>query len=233
MQKKSPDQPHTCLSEALARFGKLGDEQSYSLREILQAIDEKGFGVFLVLLALPSALPFPAPAMSTPFGLAIVTLGVQMLMGKQIPGLPERALRIKFSSGLFKKIIGAATKFLGFAENFIRPRMRWVTQPKGRRFLSFLVILMGLLMCLPIPGTNTFPAMVVFLVGVCISEEDGFIAILAAFAGAFAVLVYLVAIFFLIRFFSEYGWDAIDVFLQHIKDFVKGLFGSEASSGGS
>ncbi|WP_309399458.1 exopolysaccharide biosynthesis protein [Cerasicoccus maritimus] len=219
------DNHKTSLCEALARFRAMDEKRSYSIGEILQAIDEKGFGLVLVILSLPSALPVPAAGYSTPFGLAMLAIGIQMLQGKHSPWLPEKAKNISLPQSFFQKMISGATKFLGFLERFIRPRLRGVTKTNGRRALSFLVILMACLMTLPIPGTNTFPAFVIFLIGVCLSEEDGLVALAAMLAGVLAVVIYLVAIYFLIHFFQEYGWGGIKHFLDLVKDFVKDLIG--------
>lgn len=217
----------TSLSDALSRFKNMKEKRDYTLQEIMQAIDDKGFGLVLILLSLPSALPVPAAGYSTPFGLLMFTIGIQMLKGRHTPWLPDKAKKMSLPHGFFQKMITAATKFLGFLESFIRPRLRFATQPMGRRFLAMLVIVMSLLMTLPIPGTNTFPAFVIFLIGVCISEEDGLLALAAMAAGLFALLIYLVAIYFLVHYFSEYGWDGIHEFLSMVKGYVKGLLGME------
>lgn len=217
------DPAKTSLSGALTRFAELAETRDHSLGEMFEAVDDKGFGVLLILLALPSALPVPAAGYSTPFGLAILVLGAQMLAGRHTPWLPRQARDMKLPRGLFVKMIAAGRRFLGLTERFIRPRLRWIAQPNGRRALALMVMAMAALMCLPIPGTNTFPAMVIFLVGVGLSEEDGLFAVLAALAAVFAIALYAAAIYFLIRFFQDYGWDAIDVFLDKIKEFVKNL----------
>jgi len=218
--------PHTSLCEALSRFSQLDADRDHTLGELLEAIDDKGFGLLLIILALPSALPLPATGYSTPFGIMIVTLGVQMLRGRHTPWLPEKAKKTRLPRRLFRGMIDGGTKFLGWVEHLIRPRFYWITKTNGRRLLATLVLLMGALMCLPIPGTNSFPAGVVFLVGVCLSEEDGLVGVAACLAGLLALAVYAAAIFFLIQFFSEYGWEAIDVFLEKVKELVKNLGGS-------
>lgn len=43
-------------------------------------------------------------------------------------------------------------------------------------------------MLIPIPGTNTLPAMCVFIIGISIAEEDGLIAIIATLLSVAAAL---------------------------------------------
>lgn len=217
------DHSKQSLKASLSQFHTMQQTRSHSLQELLQGIDEKGFGILLVLLSVPSALPVPAAGYSTPFGLAILALGIQMLKGRHAPSLPQKVQKLTLPRG----IIGGATKFLGIFERFIRPRFRYICEPAGRRALALLVILMSLLMTLPVPGTNTFPAMVIFLVGVCLCEDDGLVGIVAFLAGVFAIAVYTAAIGFMIYFFQEYGLDGIDHFLHIVIDFVKELLGIE------
>jgi len=63
--------------------------------EVFERIGDRGFGVLLIILSLPSALPVPAPGYSTPFGILIAVLALQMIAGRTTPWLPERAARTK------------------------------------------------------------------------------------------------------------------------------------------
>ena len=60
-----------------------------SIGDICSAINDKGFGLLLIILSLPSALPIPAPGYSTPFGIAIALIGIQMLGGGRTIWLPK------------------------------------------------------------------------------------------------------------------------------------------------
>ena len=82
--------------------------------------------------------------------------------------------------------------------------------------MGLLIVLMSALMILPIPLTNTFPAMVIFLVGVGLSEEDGLLAILAFAIGLAALALYGAIIYLLI---TE-GPQAIDA----LKEWAQQLF---------
>ena len=76
---------------------------------------------------------------------------------------------------------------------------------------------MSSLMILPIPLTNTFPAMVVFLIAVGLAEEDGLLAMGAFAIGCFAVLLYVAVVYI----FLTQGPEAIDA----IKDWIKAQLG--------
>jgi hypothetical protein len=73
---------------------------------------------------------------------------------------------------------------------------------------------------LPIPLTNTLPAMVIFLIGVGLSEEDGLLAIGAFAVGCLAVVLYGYIIYLVL----SQGPEAVD----GIKDWIKARLGMGA-----
>lgn len=210
------------LSENLSRSLGEDEESDIELKSILDNVEEQGFGLLLMVLSLPSALPVPAAGYSTPFGILFILLGMQMLLGRRRPWLPEWAARRKMSRGFAKKAIGGATRWLTFIEKLVHPRLKWISSPFGSRFLSFVVVVMAILMTLPIPTTNTFPAAVIFLIGVGLSEKDGLFCLGACALGVIAIAIYTVVIYILIT----QGMDGVIA----LKEWFKGLLemGSDA-----
>lgn len=206
------DSPRQSLSHNLQDLLELPGDR-LSVRIITEKVGDKGFGLLLAILSLPSALPIPAPGYSTPFGILLVLLGSQLVAGRTAPWLPHRTLKQEVSKEFARKVFGAGTKMLHLTEKLIRPRMRWINSVGGRAFLGIIVIIMGSLMILPIPMTNTFPAMVIFLIGVSLSEDDGLVA-LAAFAIGLAAAAFYVYIIYLL---ATVGVDGV----LELKDWIK------------
>lgn len=194
--------------------------------DIVDAVRDKGFGLLFIILSLPSALPVPAAGYSTPFGIIILVLGAQMLAGRTQPGLPRRARRLSLGPRMAARMLGAAESFFRRIEHLIRPRLSWVNTRGGRACMALLVMLMALLMCLPIPSTNTAPAMVVFLVGVGLCENDGLFAIGACLAGVLAAALYACVIYFAYILIAQYGWEGLERLTGTVRDFLRGLFGA-------
>jgi hypothetical protein len=190
------------------------------LNQLLQHVSEKGFGILLVILSLPSALPVPAAGYSVPFGIILVFLSLQMISGRKIPYTPSWMGKRAISKEIASKMVNAAEWFLGKTEWLIRPRMQWINSRGGRLFMGILTLFMAILMLFPIPLTNTAPAMVIFLIGVGLSEKDGLFAIMACIAGSLAVCLYSAVIYFFYHFISTYGWDAIDQFKDWLLNSV-------------
>lgn len=205
MEAKSFNYGNT-LSEALKCVLTEFAGKSLCIGELCSKVADKGFGLSLILLALPSALPIPAPGYSTPFGIAIIFLGAQLMMQRNVIWLPRRIAAVQIHSSLSNKMLGAALKFLTRTEKWIRPRQKWIATSLGHIALSVIICTMAGLMILPIPFTNTLPAIVILLIGIGLAEEDGLLAIFALGVGICAIALYSLIIFILI---TE-GPEAVD-----------------------
>ena len=67
------DTTHTQLSAELTAFVDGLADEDVSIGEVLDAIADRGCGLILLILALPAALPLPAPGYATPFGLMMAS----------------------------------------------------------------------------------------------------------------------------------------------------------------
>jgi hypothetical protein len=205
------------LGETLQELLNANDERGLSISEITCAVGEKGFGLLLIVLSLPSALPIPAPGYSTPFGVVMALIALQMIGGRKAVWLPQGLGTIRIKPKLAKTMLNTASKFLSKIERYIRPRLKWIRGRIGQVSLAFIVLNMACLMMLPIPLTNTFPAMVIFMIGVGLSEEDGLLAIGAFTVGCCALLLYAGIVYIILT----QGVEAI----EPIKDWIKSRVG--------
>ncbi|MGF1537260.1 MAG: exopolysaccharide biosynthesis protein [Elainellaceae cyanobacterium] len=148
------------------------------LDHILELAGERTFGFLLVLLALPSALPVPAPGYSIPFGILIVLLALQLALGRPEPWFPRSLRQRSISLKQTQRILSAGLPWLKRLEALSRPRMVYLcTSPAGRAILGCAIALMGVSMMIPLPLTNTFPAIGVFITGFSLIEDDGLVGI--------------------------------------------------------
>jgi len=206
----------TMLSDDIRGLLSLKPGENLYFGEIAAAAADRGFGILLVLLSLPSALPVPAPGYSTPFGIVLFILGAQMLLGRARPWIPLWAARREIKRKTADKMISGAAKFFSYVELFIRPRFDFVSGKGGGMLCSLLLLLMSGLMILPIPLTNTLPAMVIFCIGVALTERDGLAFIAALCFGAAATALYAL-VFWVIFHFGAQG-------IVEAKEIVKGWF---------
>jgi hypothetical protein len=149
-----------------------------TLADILELAGERTFGFLFVLLALPSALPIPAPGYSIPFGIVMFLLALQMIAGRERPWLPKSWKEKGFDLNQVQKVVQGGTPWLRRAEVFSRPRLTPVcTSYPGRVIMGIAIALMSVCMMIPVPGTNTLPAMGIWLTGFGLLDDDGFISL--------------------------------------------------------
>ncbi len=172
------------LSVELAQLFFEGDleadlERSVTLGQVLEISRERVFGVFMVLLSLPSALPIPAPGYSTPFALVLLLLSTQLVIGAKSPWLPPKMLLQELNHPKLRPLWRRGLNWLGRLEILARPRWSLIcTSGLGRGVLGILISLMAISMLIPIPATNTLPAMGIFITSFGLIEEDGLICLL-------------------------------------------------------
>lgn len=181
-----------------------------SLKEVLDLAGERTFGFLFVLLALPSALPIPAPGYSVPFGIVIFLLAVQLIAGRTRPWVPEGWKTRQFDLATVQKIIGAGIPWLRRLEAIARPRMTTVcTSLPGRTVIGIAIALMAISMMMPIPLTNTLPAIGIFVTGFGLLDDDGVISlgglVLCVMGGILTTLILL------------FGYEAVKAGLDLIR----------------
>ncbi len=202
----------TRLSTELHRFffeEERGDR--VTLADIIAIAGERLFGFLFVLLALPSALPIPAPGYSIPFGIVMFLLAAQLAIGSDRPWLPQkwldRSIELKTVQGVLKK----GLPWLRRIETLSRPRFSYIcTSLPGRTTIGLAIALMSLSMMVPIPGTNTLPAMGILIVGFGLLDDDGLISL-----GGLVVCLMGVSLTGLILIF---GYEAVSAGIDMIRN---------------
>lgn len=149
-----------------------------SLADVLQLAGERTFGFLLVLLALPSALPVPAAGYSVPFGIVMFLLAVQLIAGAKTPWLPSRIMNHPIPLSRVQGFLKSGIPWMQRIERFSKPRLTIVcTSRAGRAVIGLAIALMAISMMIPIPGTNTLPAMGIFVTGFGLLDDDGAISL--------------------------------------------------------
>lgn len=167
------------LSKELNRF--FFEEQrdnTVTLENVLDLAGERIFGFLFVILSLPSALPLPAPVISIPFGIIMIFLAAQLIIGREEPWLPAKFAKRPIKLETAQKFVKAGIPFLQKIEAVSRPRLPFVcTTIPGKIIIGLAIALMSSFMMIPIPGTNTLPAIGIFVTGFGLLEDDGAISL--------------------------------------------------------
>lgn len=161
-----------------------------TLAEILALAGERIFGFLFVLISIPSALPIPAAGYSVPFAIVIFLLAIQLVIGRQRPWLPEKMLNQSIKLNTAQGFVKAAIPWLRRIEAITKPRLAYLcTSLPGQILLGSAIALMSISMMIPIPLTNTIPAMGIFITAFGLLEDDGLICIAGLFVCAVGATV--------------------------------------------
>lgn len=199
--------------ELQQRFLEEDCPSQVTLASILELAGERVFGFLFVLLSLPSALPLPAPGYSTPFGIVLFVLAVQLIWGATTPWLPSKWLNHGIELQKVQGVLKAGIPWLQKIELLSRPRLIWVCKTTlGRVILGSAISLMAISMMIPIPGTNTLPAMGIFVTGFGLLDDDGAISLSGLVLCAMGLtLTSLILIF---------GYEAVKAAISGIRQFI-------------
>lgn len=185
--------PHQALRETASQvlhrltIGRPDDKVSFG--QMLDALGERGFGLLLILFAVPNLLPFPGvPGVSFVTGMAILFISVQLILAKDEPAFPDWVSRKSFSRAQLSKFIVKTTPVLRWLEKPIKPRWAPVVVGVGERLIGVVGVIHALTLALPIPMGNLPQAVALILLALALIELDGLMAILGYIASIAAAI---------------------------------------------
>jgi hypothetical protein len=150
-----------------------------TVEELQNALKGRGVAMLLLLLALPFCF-IPVPGLSTPFGVAVLLMGIRIALG-QTPWLPEFIRRKVISPARLTKVLSGGIRFARIMEKLAKPRLQFLHRWPGAMNLIGLGIASGgllLLLPLPIPFSNMAPAWAIVLLSAGMMERDGVLVLL-------------------------------------------------------
>ena len=176
--------PRLRLDELLHELG----DRDIQVGELVDQAAEAGFGFLIGILTLV-AIPFVG--MSTPFGLAIALVGVQLVIGRARPWLPRRARARALTRQMLQRVAGMLARRTRWLARMTRRRWELAIMP---RVVGTCIVLLalGLALPLPIPGSNLVFLVPLFVYAVGLLERDG-VWILLGHVGTIVDMALLVA----------------------------------------
>lgn len=179
------------LATELAQLRDAFEGRSATLREMIGILGDRAYQLLLMLCTLPFLLPVSIPGVSTPFGLAVAIISLQLAVGR-LPWLPTRLLDKRLAPDFLTKIVAVTRRVVGILEKALRPQLPALTGTRWLVALHYLTMsAAGLVLALPlpIPLTNTFPAWAILFLALGLLERDG-LFVLAGYAMALATVVW-------------------------------------------
>lgn len=180
----------------VAGLAEASGPDGLTLREIRDRLDERAFGLMILILAIPCLVPalYGVPQI---VGIPILLLAGQMLIGREEPWLPEAALKRRVSKAMLDRMADFAVKRMGWFERLSKPRLTLFTQGLAERAAAVFMILATLTIVLPM--TNTVPSVALALMSVGLIQRDGlFVAAGAAVATGWVTALLVIGVGFIV-----------------------------------
>jgi hypothetical protein len=154
-----------------------------SLKKVFALLGEEGHAMIILFLCLPYIFPIPVPGLSTISGGLIILISLFLFL-RRPPWLPRRWENVRISSHTVLRVSNGAEKVWTYVAKVVRKRCLYLhdhTFFRGINFLVFAINACLLALPLPIPFSNTIPAIAIILCAIGHLERDGFFILFSYF----------------------------------------------------
>ncbi|WP_296595147.1 exopolysaccharide biosynthesis protein [Phenylobacterium sp.] len=187
------------LSAVLLEIAELSAPR-ISVEELMQRFGGRAIGALLFVFGLACTLPLP-PGATTIFGLPLLLLAPQLVIGAAAPWLPERVKSRTLSVADLRKSLPKVIPTLQKVEAISKPRLALLFGAVGERLIGLVCTALALVLILPIPGGNILPAMAVSALSFALIQRDGLIALLGYALAVTSASVLVLAAHIIVRMF--------------------------------
>lgn len=198
-------------------FIQIRDEvikEQVSIDDLLEAFHERGFGILLLILSVPMALPVPVPpGINILLASPLILLTAQQAVGRHTIWLPEWMRRKTIKGETLRKVISVTLPWCKRIELIVKPRFEFMTQGVFSHLIGIFGLIMALAICVPLPMTNTVPSLGIAMMAIGVIMRDG----LAVLGGALVGIIWIIFLAAVIIFLGTEGID-------FVKEMIKGYF---------
>jgi hypothetical protein len=181
------------LSQTLDDFVASITTESVDLATIVRFMGRRSIAALLILLALPMAVPMPAPGISVIFGIPLIVISAQLLLGRRTAWLPARLARRSVKRADLALLVARALPRLRAFERVVRPRLEWMAGNGATVPIGAVCLLLAIIITLPIPLGNVFPGFAIVIMALGILERDGIAVGLGLLVAVGAVVIVALA----------------------------------------
>jgi len=170
------------ISDRLEQLVREADGPEVSLQWVLAQLNERAFGLFLLILALPCCIPF-LYGIPQIVSLPLMFVAAQIFLGRRMPWLPARLAARTVSTAGLSDLSRRAGPWLRRIEALSRPRISVLTRAPLDRVVGLALVLFSASIMVPLPGTNTVPGFAVVVVAMGLLQRDGILVIVGGVIG--------------------------------------------------
>ncbi len=166
------------LYDALDGMFSGARESVLTLDEFMVGLQGRSYAFTILALNVPNCIPTGIPWLSTITGVPMLFLLAQFFAGRPVPSLPGMIGRRGLSRGKLQACLARTRRSIRWLEEAVHARHEaWVTgMPRHMLLLAWSANI--LLLALPIPFDNLFPAYAILFFCLALIEDDGVMAML-------------------------------------------------------
>jgi hypothetical protein len=164
-----------------------------TLGEMAEFLGDRSIGGLLLVLALPMALPVPAPGLSVLFGVPLIVISAQLALGYRKPWLPGRLARRSILRSKFVTIVDRMLPTLRRLERIVRPRAGWLAGAWARGPVGIICLLLAIIITLPIPLGHVVPGTAISILALGLIERDGAAIALGMLTAVLGLAIVMIA----------------------------------------
>ncbi|WP_439577447.1 exopolysaccharide biosynthesis protein [Elioraea sp.] len=163
---------HLPVSALMLELARTWPKPRISLGEMIHAFGARGYGILIILFALPNLLPIYIPGWSPIFGIPLAIVCLQLALGYPEPRLPRVLTERSMKREDLQMIVEKAIPWVQRIERFIRPRPSVLTEWKADRLVGAYGVFLACLVIIPLPFTNGPPSLACAIMAMGLLEED-------------------------------------------------------------
>lgn len=166
------------LLPVLERLFEGPRESRLTLQAFLAGLGGRSYAFIVAALDLPNCVPTGIPLLSTVTGVPMLWLVAQAWLGHPTPSLPQFIGLRSLPRGRLQSFLSCSRRRIERIEAAIHPRRDWWVTGIRRRLLQLALIAMIVVLAVPIPLDNLFPAWSILFFCLALIERDGVMAML-------------------------------------------------------
>src|SRR5262249_12444740 len=152
---------------------------------LIDFLGSRSIGAMMLFLALPMALPIPAPGLSALFGVPLILISAQLVVGMRRTWLPRWLSDRSIARDQFHALVHRMLPTLHLLERIVRPRVTWLTGDWAMIPIGAICLVLAIIVTLPVPFGNAVPGIAISLLAIGLLARDG-LAVGSGFAIALA-----------------------------------------------
>jgi len=183
-------------SDTLQDVVKNHKADKISFSDLNTSLKERGFGLLMLIFAIPISLPIPLPPGLTSLpAIPLLLFSIQMIMGLSYPWLPGWIGNKSIKRTTLATVIEKAAPFLKKIEKHLKPRLSFASSRTGERIIGMFTFIFAICIIIPLPLTHMVPAIGISIMSLGLLSKDGITIIIGMVIGSIGTAISMFVVF--------------------------------------